>query len=54
MRALQPKPVPLHSNLGWLDLVVRRDRRPVPRRPDPRADELEYVLQRLRALQMPA
>lgn len=49
MRVRAPKPIPLHSNLGWLDLVVRRDRRPVPRRQEP--DALEQVLDRLRALQ---
>lgn len=49
MRARICKPVPLHSNLGWLDLVVRRDRRPVPQRQEP--DALERVLQQLRALQ---
>ncbi len=50
MRLHFAKPMPLHSNLGWLDLVVRRDRRPVPTYDPRRPDELEVVLQRLRAL----
>jgi len=44
-----PKPLSLDTYLGWLDLVVAGQHRPRPRVPTD--DELDRVLERLRALQ---